>query len=89
MSRAIALFNTFVSCAIASSFLCWIASLNSGLQILVRALYLVVVLCWILGWILDDWLCLKFRITLLDLQGILVAGIVAVLFGLGVMLCRF
>ncbi|MEK0189685.1 hypothetical protein [Microcoleus anatoxicus] len=88
MTKAIALINDFLMLAIASSFLCWVASLHPQALALVRAVYVVFALLWMLSWILDDWLVLRLRVDILTLQGVLVLGLSASVVGLGVMLCR-
>ena len=88
MTKAIALINDFLMLAIASSFLCWIASLHPQALNLVRAVYVVFALLWMLSWVLDDWLVLRLRVDILTLQGVLVSGLAASVVGLGVMLCR-
>jgi hypothetical protein len=88
MTKAIAMLNDFLCVSVASSFLCWIASLHPQSLTLVRALYLIFALLWVGSWILDDWLCLKLKISNLSLQGVLVLGFVASAVGVGVMLCR-
>jgi len=55
---------------------------------LVRAVYVVFALLWMLSWMLDDWLVLRLRVNILTLQGVLVSGLAASVVGLGVMLCR-
>ncbi|MEK0196399.1 hypothetical protein [Microcoleus anatoxicus] len=88
MTKAIAMLNDFLMLAIASSFLCWIASLHPQALTLVRAVYVVFALLWMLSWMLDDWLVLRLRVDILTLQGVLVLGLSASVVGLGVMLCR-
>lgn len=88
MTKAIAMLNDFLMLAIASSFLCWVASLHSQALALVRALYIIFALLWMLSWVLDDWLVARLRINAITLQGVLVLGFAASVIGLGVMLCR-
>ncbi|XZN92770.1 MAG: hypothetical protein ACM65M_08045 [Microcoleus sp.] len=88
MTKAIAMLNDFLMLAIASSFLCWVASLHPQALALVRAVYVVFALLWMLSWMLDDWLVMRLRINILTLQGVLVLGLAASVIGLGVMLCR-
>jgi hypothetical protein len=88
MTKAIALINDFLMLAIASSFLCWMASLHPQALALVRAVYVIFALLWMLSWMLDDWLVLRLRVNILTLQGVLVLGLSASVVGLGVMLCR-
>ena len=88
MTKAIAIINDFLVLAIASSFLCWIASLHPQALALVRAVYIVFALLWMLSWVLDDWLVARLKINAITLQGVLVLSLAASVVGLGVMLCR-
>ena len=88
MTKAIALINDFLILAIASSFLCWIASLHPQALALVRAVYVIFALLWMLSWVLDDWLVARLKINAITLQGVLVLSLAASVVGLGVMLCR-
>ena len=88
MTKAIAILNDFLMIAIASSFLCWLASLHPQALVLVRAIYVIFAVLWMLSWILDDWLVARLKINVLNLQGILCLGFAAVVIGLGVMICR-
>jgi small multidrug resistance family-3 protein len=88
MTKAIAILNDFLMIAIASSFLCWLASLHPQALVLVRAVYVIFAVLWMLSWILDDWLVARLKINVLNLQGILCLGFAAAVIGLGVMICR-
>ena len=88
MTKAIAIINDFLVLAIASSFLCWIASLHPQALALVRAVYIIFALLWMLSWVLDDWLVARLKINAITLQGVLVLSLAASVVGLGVMLCR-
>ena len=88
MTKAIAMLNDFLMLAIASSFLCWVASLHLQALVLVRAIYIIFALLWMLSWVLDDWLVARLKINAITLQGVLVLGFAASVIGLGVMLCR-
>jgi len=88
MTKAIAILNDFLMIAIASSFLCWLASLHPQALVLVRAIYVIFAVLWMLSWILDDWLVARLKINVLNLQGILCLGFAAAVIGLGVMICR-
>jgi hypothetical protein len=88
MTKAIAILNDFLMVAIASSFLCWLASLHPQALVLVRAVYVIFAVLWMLSWILDDWLVTRLKINALNLQGILCLGFAAAALGLGVMICR-
>jgi hypothetical protein len=88
MTKAIAIINDFLVLAIASSFLCWIASLHPQALALVRAVYMIFALLWMLSWVLDDWLVARLKINTITLQGVLVLSLAASVVGVGVMLCR-
>jgi hypothetical protein len=88
MTKAHAILNDFLMVAIASSFLCWLASLHPQALVLVRAIYIIFAVLWMLSWVLDDWLIARLKINALNLQGILCLGFAAVALGLGVMICR-
>ena len=88
MTKAIAILNDFLMIAIASSFLCWLASLHPQALVLVRAIYVIFAVLWMLSWILDDWLVARLKINVFNLQGILCLGFAAAVIGLGVMICR-
>ena len=88
MTKAIAIFNNFLMVAVASSFLCWVASLHPDALAFVRACYIIFAVLWMLSWMLDDWLIKKLAIKTIDLQGILCLVFAAVAIGLGVMICR-
>ena len=88
MTKAIAILNDFLMVAIASSFLCWLASLHPQALILVRAIYIIFAVLWMMSWVLDDWLIARLKINAQELQGILCLGFAAAALGLGVMICR-
>ncbi|MEG4446984.1 hypothetical protein QUB49_35425 [Microcoleus sp. AT9_B4] len=89
MTKAIALGNNFLLTAIASSFLCWLASLHPSLLYFVQALFALKLVVSASAWILDDALVALLKIDLMQLRFRLVASTVGALFGVGVMLCRF
>ncbi|WP_293156053.1 MULTISPECIES: hypothetical protein [unclassified Microcoleus] len=86
--RAIALGNNFLLTAIASSFLCWLASLHPNLLLLVQALFALKLIVSASAWLLDDFIVRVLKIDLLELRGRLIASTIASLIGLGVILCR-
>ncbi|MCU0544860.1 MAG: hypothetical protein MUE44_22265 [Oscillatoriaceae cyanobacterium Prado104] len=86
--RAIALGNNFLLTAIASSFLCWLASLHPNLLLLVQALFVLKLLISAAAWLLDDFIVRALQIDLLELRGRLIATAIGTLIGVGVMLCR-
>ncbi len=88
MIKAIALGNNFLLTAIASSFLCWLASLHFSLLHFVQALFVLKLVISISAWILDDALVAILKISLMQLRFRLVASTIGALVGVGVMLCR-
>jgi len=88
MTKAIALGNNFLLTAIASSFLCWLASLHPSLLIFVQALFALKLIISMVAWILDDAIVVILKIELLQLRFRLIASTIGALVGLGVMLCR-
>lgn len=89
MIKAIALGNNFLLTAIASSFLCWLASLHPSALALVQALFAVKLIISAAAWLLDDAIIAILKISLLQLRFRLIASTIGVLVGVGVMLCRF
>lgn len=88
MIKAIALGNFFLLTAIASSFLCWLASLHLSLLHFVQALFALKLVASVSAWILDDALVALLKIDLLQLRFRLIASTIGALVGVGVMLCR-
>ena len=88
MIKAIALGNSFLLTAIASSFLCWLASLDKSLLYFVQALFALKLIISVSVWILDDALVALLKINLLQLRFRLIASTIGALVGVGVMLCR-
>jgi hypothetical protein len=85
--RAIHLANYFVAGCIAFSLLGWVASLH---PIAFRAVlcFLVAIACaWGLSWLMDFSLSKLLKISVADLQAILISGLAMLLIGLGVFLC--
>jgi hypothetical protein len=85
--RAIHLGNYFVAGCIASSFLGWIASLHPmafrAIAFLSAAVFILWCLCWLLDFSVSSWL----KISVQNLQALLVAGLAMVTIGAGVFLC--
>jgi hypothetical protein len=85
--RAIHLANYFVAGCIASSFLGWVASLHPmamrAIAFLAVAAFIVWGLCWLLDFSVSDWL----KISVTNLQALLLAGLAASAIGAGVFLC--
>ncbi|MEG4058918.1 MULTISPECIES: hypothetical protein [unclassified Microcoleus] len=89
MIKAIALTNNFVLTAIASSFLCWLASLHFSLLYFVQALFALKLIISATAWVVDDALVRLLKIDLMELRFRLIVSTIAALVGVGVMLCRF
>jgi len=85
--RAIHLANYFVAGCIASSFLGWVASLHSmatrAIAFLTAATFIVWGLCWLLDFSVSSWL----KISVSNLQALLLAVLAAIAIGAGVFLC--
>ncbi len=88
MTKAIALGNNFLLTAIASSFLCWLASLHPSLLLFVQALFALKLIISVSAWILDDALVALLKIDLMQLRFRLIASTIGTLVGVGIMLCR-
>jgi hypothetical protein len=85
--RAIHLANYFVAGCIASSFLGWVASLHPiatrAIAFLVVAVFILWGLCWLLDFSVSGWL----KISVNNLQALLLASLAAIAIGAGVFLC--
>jgi hypothetical protein len=85
--RAIHLANYFVAGCIASSFLGWVASLHPmatrAIAFLAAAIFIVWGLCWLLDFSVSNWL----KISVNNLQALLLASLASVAIGAGVFLC--
>jgi hypothetical protein len=85
--RAIHLANYFVAGCIASSFLGWVASLHPmatrAIAFLAAAAFILWGLCWLLDFSVSNWL----KISVNNLQALLLAGLASVAVGVGVFLC--
>jgi hypothetical protein len=85
--RAIHLANYFVAGCIASSFLGWVASLHPmatrAITFLAAAAFVIWGLCWLLDFSVSGWL----KISVTNLQALLLAGLAASAIGAGVFLC--
>jgi hypothetical protein len=79
--------NYFVAGCIASSFLGWIASLHPmafrAIAFLAATAFIVWVLCWLLDFSVSTWL----KISVTNLQALLLAALAASAIGAGVFLC--
>jgi hypothetical protein len=85
--RAMYLANYFVAGCIASSFLGWVASLHPMvarvIAFLAAAAFILWGLCWLLDFSVSGWL----KISVNNLQALLLAGLASVAMGAGVFLC--
>jgi len=85
--RAMYLANYFVAGCIASSFLGWVASLHPYTFRAVLCLLAAIAIAWGLSWLLDFSLSKLLKISVADLQALLISGLAMLLIGLGVFLC--
>jgi hypothetical protein len=87
MIRAIHLANYFVAGCIASSFLGWVASLHPmaarAITFLAATTFILWGLCWLLDLSVSNWL----KISVSNLQALLLASLAAIAIGAGVFLC--
>ncbi len=85
--RAMYLANYFVAGCIASSFLGWVASLHPmsarAIAFLAAAAFILWGLCWLLDFSVSGWL----KISVTNLQALLLAGLASIAIGAGVFLC--
>jgi hypothetical protein len=85
--RAIHLANYFVAGCIASSFLGWVASLHPmaarAIAFLAAAALILWGLCWLLDFSVSGWL----KISVHNLQALLLASLASIAIGAGVFLC--
>ena len=85
--RAIHLANYFVAGCIAFSLLGWVASLYPYAFRAVLCLLAAIAIAWGLSWLLDFSLSKLLKISVADLQALLISGLAMLLIGLGVFLC--
>jgi hypothetical protein len=85
--RAMYLANYFVAGCIASSFLGWVASLHPmaarAIAFLAAATFILWGLCWLLDFSVSTWL----KISVSNLQALLLAALAASAIGAGVFSC--
>jgi hypothetical protein len=85
--RAMYLANYFVAGCIASSFLGWVASLHPmpfrAIAFLAATAFILWGLCWLLDFSVSGWL----KISVSNLQALLLAALAASAIGAGVFLC--
>jgi len=85
--RAVHLGNYFVAGCIAFSLLGWVASLHPITFRAVLCLLAAIEIAWGLSWLLDFSLSKLLKISVADLQALLISGLAMLLVGLGVFLC--
>ena len=85
--RAIHLVNYFVAGCIASSLLGWIASLHPMASRAIAFLLVALGIVWTAAWLLDYSLSQFLKISIPQLQAVLVSVLAFLIIGLGVFLC--
>jgi hypothetical protein len=85
--RAVYLANYFIAGCIAFSLLGWLASLHPMAFQSVLCLLAAIGIVWGLSWLLDFSLSKLLKISVVDLQALLISGLAMLLIGLGVFLC--
>jgi len=85
--RAMYLANYFLAGCIASSFLGWVASLHPmaarAIAFLAAAAFVIWGLCWLLDFSVSSWL----KVSVQNLQAVLLATLAAAIIGGGIFLC--
>jgi hypothetical protein len=87
LMRAMYLANYFVAGCIAFSLLGWVASLHPIAFRAVLCFLVAIAIAWGLSWLLDFSLSKLLKISVADLQALLISGLAMLLIGLGVFLC--
>ena len=85
--RAMYLANYFIAGCIAFSLLGWVASLHPITFRAVLCLLVAIAIAWGLSWLLDFSLSKLLKISVADLQALLISGLAMLLIGVGVFLC--
>jgi hypothetical protein len=85
--RVAYLANYFIAGCAASSLLGWVASLHPITFRAVLCLLVAIAIAWGLSWLLDFSLSKLLKISVADLQALLISGLAMLLIGLGVFLC--
>jgi hypothetical protein len=85
--RAVYLGNYFVAGCIVFSLLGWVASLHPIAFRAVLCFLAAIAIVWGLSWLLDFSLSTLLKISVADLQALLISGLAMLLIGLGVFLC--
>ena len=79
--------NYFLAGCAASSLLGWIAALHPQTMRLVTFLLAALTIIWVLAWLLDYSLSQFLKVSIQQLQAVLVSLIAVIVVGLGVYLC--
>ncbi len=87
MMRVMYLANYFVAGCIASSFLGWVASLHPTSFRAIAFLLATLGIVWTAAWLLDYSLSQFLKISIQQLQAVLVSVLAFLIIGLGVFLC--
>lgn len=85
--RAMCLVNYFTAGCIAFSLLGWVASLHPAARKIVLCLLAGIALVWAMCWLLDFSVSQWLKISVSQLQALLVSGLAMFLIGMGVFLC--
>ncbi len=85
--RAMYLANYFVAGCIASSLLGWVASLHPMTSRAIAFLLAALGIIWVVAWLLDYSLSQFLKISIQQLQAVLVSVLAFSIIGLGVFLC--
>ncbi|MCC3409383.1 MAG: hypothetical protein JGK17_28270 [Microcoleus sp. PH2017_10_PVI_O_A] len=85
--KAMYLANYFVAGCIAFSLLGWIGSLHPMAMKAIAFLLAAVAVAWVMCWLLDYSLSKLLKISVTDLQTLLIGNLAMLLIGLGVFLC--
>jgi hypothetical protein len=87
MMRAAQLGNYFIVGCAASSLLSWIASTSLMAQRAIAFLTAALAICWGLCWLLDFSVSAWLKISVSNLQALLLAALAAAIIGGGIFLC--
>ena len=85
--RAVYLGNYFIAGCIASSLLGWVASLHPMAFRAIAFLLVALGIVWTVAWLLDYSLSQFLKISIQQLQAVLVSVLAFLIIGLGVFLC--
>lgn len=85
--RAMYLANYFTAGCVAFSLLGWIASLHPMARKIVLCLLAAIALVWAICWLLDFSVSQWLKVSVPQLQALLVSGLAMLLIGMGVFLC--